>query len=573
MISFATVVLGTFLYRSHTFDTKSRCNCNINQSASYPTISDIESTHHDDKELFSVAPMMAHTNRHYRYFWRLFSAHTFLYTEMIPASQIVTAYNRELVRLGMDKSSDGDTTNHVVNSDEILEVVYRIQQRKNSGQETSRTNGRGNIESLYELLCSAEQNHNHIDIHKQEGHTTLQIGGKDPFLLAKASAIGSAFGTEGSKPTYSSINLNCGCPSNAVSGRSGGASLMKEPFHVAKCVESMNKGVTDLYHVQDNDIDSSRGSTSSITPISVKHRLGVREAATYNADEDKLKSDEEEAFPECSTFIKAISLTGDVQKVQVHARLGLLGSFESDEDNNPEQLWVPPTDMTEAQTSTQPKVDHKREQYKAKKRARKATIQNRSVPPLRPGVVDMLADEFPHLEFVSNGGIQSMDAVIDRIGRISSGNSVIGAMVGRSAINHPCSFANADALWQDGGNILPSRGDVLLQYIKYCGLEEDRVRSMGININSLAALRRRLVAVPFHLFVGERGDNVYQRRIRKMVSRAERYTSKGILTAALNEVPVESINKSVGEFTHTKNMGVKDYGGTERSGPLQKSIH
>ena len=569
MISFATVVLGTFLYRSQTYDTKSRCNCNINQSASYPT-SNIESTHHHhDKELFSVAPMMAHTNRHYRYFWRLFSAHTFLYTEMIPASQIVTAYNRELVRLGMD----GDT-NNVVNSDEILEVVYRIQQRKDSGQETSRTNGRGNIESLYELLCSAEQNHNHIGIHKQEGHTTLQIGGKDPFLLAKASAIGSAFGTEGSKPTYSSINLNCGCPSNAVSGRSGGASLMKEPFHVAKCVESMNKGVTDLYHVQDNDIDSSSGSTSSITPISVKHRLGVREAATYNADEDKLKSDEEEAFPECSTFIKAISLTGDVQKVQVHARLGLLGSFESDEDNNPEQLWVPPTDLAEVQTPIQPKVDHKREQYKAKKRARKATIQNRSIPPLRPGVVDMLVDEFPRLEIVANGGIQSMDAVKDRIGRISSSNSVIGAMVGRSAINHPCSFANADALWQDGGNILPSRGDVLLQYIQYCSLEEDRVRSMGININSLAALRRRLVAVPFHLFVGERGDNVYQRRIRKMASRAERYTSKGILTAALNEVPVESINKSVGEFTCTKNLGVKDYGGmVQRSGPLQKSIH
>ena len=124
----------------------------------------------------------------------------------------------------------------------------------------------------------------------------------------------------------------------------------------------------------------------------------------------------------------------------------------------------------------------------------------------------MLADEFPHLEFVANGGIQSMNAVRDRIDnrrRSSSGNAIIGAMVGRSAINHPCSFANADTLWQDGigGNnniVLPSRGDVLLKYIEYCDLEEERVRSMGVNINSLAALRRRLVAVPFHLFVGER---------------------------------------------------------------------
>lgn len=395
------------------------------------------------------------------------------------------------------------------------------------------------------------------------------------YLLGKAAAIGAAFGcSSDSKPTYSSINLNCGCPSNAVSGRSGGASLMKDPYHVAKCVESMNNGVTDIYHAQTAAHNNDVMSRNDITPISVKHRLGVRDASTYNAADDKLKNDEEEALPECSAFIKAITMNGDVSKVQVHARLGLLGSFESDEDNNEnaEQLWIPPTDVESTSVSTttaQPKVDHKRAQYKAKKKARQATINNRSIPPLRPGVVDMLADKFPHLEFVANGGIQSMEAVQE----ISSGNtSVVGSMVGRSVINHPCSFANADSLWQSdsSGNMSPSRGDVLLQYIQYCDLEEDRVRSMGVNVNSLAALRRRLVAVPFHLFVGETGNNVYQRRIRKLASRVERYTAKGILIAALNEVPIESIDKSVGEFTH---MDMTDYGGIERSGPLQKSIY
>ena len=50
----------------------------------------------------------------------------------------------------------------------------------------------------------------------------LQLGGRDPEALAEAAAIGAAFG-------YDSINLNCGCPSNAVSGgdRSSGVSLMK----------------------------------------------------------------------------------------------------------------------------------------------------------------------------------------------------------------------------------------------------------------------------------------------------------------------------------------------------------
>ena len=591
-----TILFGSTtnsIYRRHNISN----NSNVGDSSSNTSTTNKNNNinHNDDalrtllydKELFSIAPMMAHTNRHYHYYWRLFSKRTHLYTEMIPASQIVSAFYRELVRLGMSSSSSMDS--HIINSEEILEVLYRIQQQpQREGNEMSRTNDHGNIESLYELLCSAEQNHSSSIKQEEEGghHTTLQIGGKDPYLLAKAAAIGAAFGSqEGSsssnKSTYSSINLNCGCPSNAVSGRSGGASLMKEPHHVAKCVESMNNGVTDIYQTQDND--KIRG----ITPISVKHRLGVRDASTYNVAEDKLKSDEEEAFPECSAFIKTIGQTGDVSKFQVHARLTLLGNFESDqdeEDNN--QLWVPTaTEMMETkaqstppqQQQQQPKVDHKRAQYKAKKKAREATLQNRSIPPLRPGVVDMLADEFPHLEFVANGGIQSMDAVRDRIRKRSSSsvNSIIGAMVGRSAINHPCSFSNADTLWQDNGGsnniILPSRGEVLLKYIEYCDLEEERVRSMGVNINSLAALRRRLVAVPFHLFVGETGNTAYQRRIRKLASRIERYTAKGILMAALNEVPIESINKSVGEFNTANDLG--DYGIMKRSGPLQKSIH
>ena len=548
------------------------------QAATNPS-TNIEKTCMYDKELFSVAPMMAHTNRHYRYFWRLLSSHTFLYTEMIPASQIVNAYNQELVKLGMEKGG-GDIND--INSEEILEVVHKIQQREDPNYQwgASRTNDRGNVESLYELLCSAEQN----DSLKQD-YTTLQIGGKDPYLLAKASAVGAAFGSA-SKPTYSSINLNCGCPSNAVSGRSGGASLMKEPMHVAKCVEAMNNAVTELYHAQKHDSNESGGG--GITPISVKHRLGVRDALTYNVEEDKLKSDEEEAFPECCEFIKAIGGTGDVKKFQVHARLGLLGDFEPDSDSDTgqgksQQLWVPKSiEAQETKSQSTLKVDHKRAQHKAKKRARKATIQNRSVPPLRPGVVDLLVDEFAHLEFVTNGGIKSMDGVQDRLCRRSSDNSVIGAMVGRSAINHPCSFSSADALWEDSNRCstesedctsFPSRGDVLLQYIQYCELEEDRVRSMGVNINSLAALRRRLVAVPFHLFVGEMGDNVYQRRIRKLASRSKRYTAKGMLLAALNEVPVESINKSLGDFITMKDLGVQNYGGVERSGPLQKSIY
>ena len=69
---------------------------------------------------------------------------------------------------------------------------------------------------------------------------------------------------------------------------------------------------------------------------------------------------------------------------------------------------------------------------------------------------------------------------------------------------------------------------------------------MGVtNIVSLAALRRRLVAVPFNVFVEKEGNDGYQSRIRRLVSRAERpgRTAKSMLTEeALLELPSESID-------------------------------
>jgi len=259
--------------------------------------------------------------------------------------------------------------------------------------------------------------------------------------------------------------------------------------------------------------------------------------------------------------VNAVTFAGDVKKLQVHARLGLLGDFDplpttttttstaptSSSSSSSSSIWVPGSTTT---TSPSKSIDHKRVQYHAKRKSRKATIQNRSVPPLRPGVIDLLANEFPHLEFVANGGVPSLQAVQDRI--VDGHGGVIGAMAGRAAINHPCSFATADSLWDDGCDTvgtttnnnkndrneglpdhhpiavpsIPSRGDVLLDYIAYCDREESRITSMGnISIGSLAALRRRLVAVPFHLFVGEEGNHPYQRRIRKLVSRAERHSA------------------------------------------------
>jgi tRNA-dihydrouridine synthase A len=485
-----------------------------------------------DRELFSVAPMMAHTHRHYRYFFRKLSRKSHLYTEMIPAAQIVASYERARSSLKLGSREEADQ----YDAEEIMEVVYQMQ-----------VAGEGDgYSSLNQMLrLSGEEEH----------PVALQLGGRDPQKLAKASAIGAAFG-------YDSINLNCGCPSSAVGGRSGGASLMREPSHVAKCVEAMSAAVAEMSHA------TSRNAAK----ISVKHRLGVQEAGVYDADADRRKNDDE-AFATCSNFVRTITRNSDVSLLHVHARLGLLGDFDASPESSSSEtsLWVPGGKVN---VVIDGKIDHKREQIQAKRRSRLATIQNRSVPPLRPQVVNMLASEFLDLQFVTNGGIKSLQDIRERLSKShvdAAGGVATGAMVGRAVINHPCAFASVDSLWEDHVMLpKPSRGEVLIDYIAYCDEEEERALILGALPTSMGSLRRRLVAVVFNLFSGEDGNDTFQRRIRKMAGRAERHTARSILTAALFEVPDESANKAVDEHASMDEIKVYDF--TRRSGPLQRSI-
>ena len=153
------------------------------------------------------------------------------------------------------------------------------------------------------------------------------------------------------------------------------------------------------------------------------------------------------------------------------------------------------------------------------------TLQNRSVPPLRLGVPEQIAKDFPKLQVISNGGVDCIEEAKCRI----SGTQVVGTMVGRAAINHPCSFAGMDAVfWKKESLSNPmTRRKVLLNYIEYCQEEESRLEHIGENhqlgkqFGSIAWHRRRLVAPIFHLFMGEEGNEAYQRCLRKRIARAD----------------------------------------------------
>mmetsp|Transcript_12876 Transcript_12876/g.23299 ORF Transcript_12876/g.23299 Transcript_12876/m.23299 type:complete len:586 (+) Transcript_12876:150-1907(+) len=504
-------------------------------------------------ELFSLAPMMGHTNRHYHYFFRLLSTSTHLFTEMTPSSQIVRAFQR--ARAIYLPAADLHKDIHV---EEILQVIQRI--RENPAREYQLQQGEREVLTLQQLVGT-----------NVPGPVALQLGGRDPVTLGLAAAIGSAFGD------YDSINLNCGCPSNAVGGRSGGCALMREPETVARCVEAMNTQTREL----------SRGVTGNCPLITVKHRLGVRDAATFDAKGDRSK-DDAEAFEECSNFVRVVSLGGFVSKFHVHARLGLLGEFENDKDEKHQTLWVPSEDNKSSShtASVRIKIDHKREQERANRRARKATIANRQVPPLRPNVVARLADEFRQFEFVSNGGIQSLsdvERIVDNglLGKLN--NRVVGGMVGRLGINHPCSFAMADQLWENRISSMasdfslletrrPSRGEVLRDFIRYCDTEEDRLMSMGVAAGTIEVLRRRLIAVPFHLFVGEDGNDDFQRSIKKLKNKTDKVKASSILSGAASFVPLSTLKKCVDDFVSWDDVAKYECG-LKRGSAMQRIIY
>jgi len=299
----------------------------------------------------------------------------------------------------------------------------------------------------------------------------------------------------------------------------------------------------------------------------------------------------------------------------VHARLALLGldnrNTHAMEDatggdqqdqqgyEDPTSLWIPAKESAASKTTI--KIDHRRAQYRAKQKARQATIENRSIPPLHPRVVTEIARDFslfadasygyPAIQVVTNGGIQSLEDVRERI-RSDETSHVHGAMVGRAAINHPCAFGNVDVdLYGDSSSRPRTRRGVLDQYIRYCDWQEEEYQQRigstqaescpNKKIAGLCALRQKLVAPAFHLMVGEEGNAAYQRLLKKLVSRAQRHPSGQMLMAAMAHLPSHTLDKCCDthkpwhvvtqEFqdTHGKSAGV----GTKRAGAMQRIIY
>jgi tRNA-dihydrouridine synthase A len=143
--------------------------------------------------------------------------------------------------------------------------------------------------------------------------------------------------------------------------------------------------------------------------------------------------------------------------------------------------------------------------------------ENRSVPPLDYERVYRLKQDFPALEIVLNGGIESCADVDAALGRVD------GVMIGRRAYHQPYFLAELERHlhpdWQP-----PARSDIVERMLPY--IEEQLGEGAALN-----AITRHMLG----LFAGQPGARAWRRYVSEHAHRPG--AGSEVLVNALNAMP------------------------------------
>ncbi|RDH44815.1 tRNA dihydrouridine(20/20a) synthase DusA [Zooshikella ganghwensis] len=169
-------------------------------------------------------------------------------------------------------------------------------------------------------------------------------------------------------------------------------------------------------------------------PVTVKHRIGI------NGREE---------FEQLCQFVETVSAVG-CETFIIHARIAILEGLSPKE--------------------------------------------NREIPPLKYEWVYAIKKEFPHLEIILNGGVNTMEAVQQHLSHID------GVMIGREAYQNPYILAHADTLCFNDHHHIPSRHEILSQFYPYIEKELDS----GTRLHHLS---RHILG----LFQGQPGGRQFRR--------------------------------------------------------------
>ncbi len=99
--------------------------------------------------------------------------------------------------------------------------------------------------------------------------------------------------------------------------------------------------------------------------------------------------------------------------------------------------------------------------------------ENREIPPLKYEYAYQLKRDFPQLEIVINGGINTLDEVAMHLEHVD------GVMLGREAYHNPYVLADVDARFYGSTAAAPSRAEVEARLVEYCATELARGTYLG----------------------------------------------------------------------------------------------
>ena len=143
---------------------------------------------------------------------------------------------------------------------------------------------------------------------EEEGPVALQIAASNAEDAYKALKLAEKF-------NYTEINLNCGCPSDRVSGNLMGAALMSDKNLVYEILSSMKEATNK--------------------PITIKHRIGIDGTGVIDDTKNKIIM---EGYEDLLDFLDTVS-KAKPDRYTVHARSAILKGL-SPKDNRE----VPPLD-------------------------------------------------------------------------------------------------------------------------------------------------------------------------------------------------------------------------------------
>ncbi|GAX26223.1 tRNA-dihydrouridine synthase A [Fistulifera solaris] len=311
----------------------------------------------------------------------------------------------------------------------------------------------------------------------QEGPSILQLGGSDPDLLYQAAQAVSELSQRSYSDyhcNYTALNLNCGCPSPKVAGKGCfGAALMDDPVLVRDLCHALYEGGQQQY------------------PVTVKCRIGTDTKRSWKDDNNNNNYDEA-LYQDLCHFIETVAAGGIVQEFTIHARIAVLTKSFSPADN-------------------------------------------RKIPPLKYHLIQRLVQDYPHLRFILNGGIESIPQVQDQLHRVPG---LRGVMVGRAFCADPWRFSGADALlYHSNDTEVPlHRWHILQQYAQYADAQEQQYDPTTI--------RRFLIKAVTGLFAGEPNSKKYRIALDEIAG----LPKKGIHTP-VSELLLEAATKHLSEET------------------------